>query len=209
MLFKDRRDAGRQLACALQGYLGQEALILAVPRGGVLVAVPVVKALDAEMDLIIPRKVGLPANPEVAAAAVAPDGTVLYNDKVLEACHLTPADLQGAVDRELAEIKRRLTLYRGNRPFPVMSGRLVIIVDDGIATGLTIKAALKSVRKYKPRRLVLAVPVAPPDTLTVLSPMVEDLVCLATPEPFYAVGQFYSDFRQVTDAEVQACLEGC
>ncbi|AKX95370.1 phosphoribosyltransferase [Neomoorella thermoacetica] len=209
MLFKDRRDAGQQLAGALQGYLGQGALILAVPRGGVLVAVPVVKALDAEMDLIIPRKVGLPANPEVAAAAVAPDGTVLYNDKVLEACHLTPADLQAAVDRELAEIKRRLTLYRGNRPLPVMRGRLVIIVDDGIATGLTIKAALKSVRKYKPRRLVLAVPVAPPDTLTVLRPMVEDLVCLAAPEPFYAVGQFYRDFRQVSDAEVKACLEGC
>lgn len=208
MLFKDRKDAGRRLAGALQGYRGQGALILAVPRGGVLVAVPVAEALEAEMDLIIPRKVGLPANPELAAAAVAPDGTVLYNDKVLKAYHVTPADLQGAVERELAEIKRRLTLYRGNRTAPVMEGRLIIIVDDGIATGLTIMAAIKSVRKYRPSLLVLAIPVAPPDTVKVLSPMVEDLVCLATPESFYAVGQFYRDFRQVSDAEVQACLKG-
>ncbi|MDN5345080.1 MAG: putative phosphoribosyl transferase [Clostridia bacterium] len=206
MLFRDRRDAGQQLATALQSYRDQQALIMAVPRGGVVVAAPVVAALNGELDLIIPRKVGLPANPELALAAVAPDGMVLYNWPVMGSFNLTAQNLKELVDRELQEIHRRLEVYRGDRKEPQLQGRLVILIDDGIATGLTIEAALQSLARNHPARLVLAVPVAPPETIARLRPLVDDLRCLYTPEPFYAVGQFYTDFQQVTDAEVQEIL---
>jgi len=206
MLFKDRCDAGRQLAEKLQDYRGYNVLVLAVPRGGVVVAEAIAQSLDTELDLIIPRKVGLPGNPELAAAAVAPDGTVIYNEPVLKAFDLVPGDLNAAVQRELTEIKRRLEVYRGNRHQPEITGRVVIIVDDGIATGLTITAALKSLLKAMPEKLVLAVPVAPPETLASLQPFTGEIVCLLQPTPFYAVGQFYQNFSQVSDDEVKTIL---
>jgi len=177
-----------------------------VPRGGVVVAAPVAASLAAELDLIIPRKVGLPGNPELAVAAVAPDGTVLYNQPALSAWQLRPEDIRTAIARELEEIKRRLAIYRAHKREPEIKGRVVIVIDDGIATGMTIEAALQSIKKAAPASLVLAVPVAPPDTIARLQSRVDHLVCLATPESFYAVGQFYEKFEQVTDAEVRNIL---
>ncbi|MCG0277056.1 MAG: phosphoribosyltransferase [Thermanaeromonas sp.] len=206
MLFKDRKEAGEKLARALRSFSGRNALLLAIPRGGVVVGQPVAEALEAELDVIIPRKVGAPGNRELAVAAVAPDGTVLYNEKALNLLGLRKEDLLPEIDREIREIRRRLEVYRRGREEPTIKGRVVIVIDDGLATGFTMEAALTSLRKKEPRELVLAVPVAPPETLERLRPLVEEAVCLATPEPFYAVGQFYLSFPQVEDEEVLAIL---
>ncbi|HHP50845.1 MAG TPA: phosphoribosyltransferase [Moorella mulderi] len=206
MLFKDRLEAGRRLAERLALYKDSHPIILAIPRGGVVVAEPVAEALGGELDLVIPRKVGLPANPELAVAAVAPDGTVLYNMEVMEALRLSPEDIWPLVEQERLEIKRRLKAYRGREDLPPLKDRTVIVVDDGVATGLTTAAAVEYVKKAPPQRVILAVPVAPPDTAAWLRSKVDELICLYTPEPFYAVGQFYLDFRQITDEEVKEIL---
>lgn len=207
-MFADRLDAGQRLAAALAGYRDSRPLILAVPRGGVVVAAPVAQSLQADLDIVIARKVGLPGNPELAVAAVAPDGEALFNRSALRAYGLQPADLEDGVRRETAEIARRAAAYRGERPQPRLKGRTVIVIDDGLATGFTVEAALRYIRRGQPERLVLAVPVAPPDTVTRLRPQVDELVCLAQPEPFYAVGQFYQSFEQLEDGEVTAILKG-
>ncbi|SMC00175.1 Predicted phosphoribosyltransferase [Thermanaeromonas toyohensis ToBE] len=206
MLFRDRQEAGKKLAQALSAFAGRDVLILAIPRGGVVVAGPVAAALKAELDVIIPRKVGAPGNKELAVAAVTPDGTVLYNEKALNLLGLNKEELTPEIDREIKEIERRLQVYRGTRKEPRVKGRTVIIIDDGLATGFTMEAALISLTKKEPRELILAVPVAPPDTLERLRPLVSEVVCLFTPEPFYAVGQFYHSFPQVEDEEVLAIL---
>lgn len=207
MVFRDRKEAGRKLAQALSLFSGRDVLVLAIPRGGVVVAGPVATALKAELDVIIPRKVGAPGNKELAVAAVAPDGIVLYNEKALNLLGLSKEDLSLEIDREREEIERRLRLYRGDRKEPRIKGRTVIVIDDGLATGFTMEAALVSLTKKEPRELILAVPVAPPDTLERLRPLVSEVVCLVTPEPFYAVGQFYRSFPQVEDEEVLAILQ--
>ncbi len=206
MIFENRYQAGRQLAEKLKKYHDSGALVLAIPRGGVVVAEAIVESLDARLDLMIPRKVGLPGNPELAAAAVGPDGTVIYNQQVLRAYNLQPSALQASIKRELAEIKRRLVVYGRKSDQYKISAQTVIVVDDGIATGLTITAALSSLKKKRPQKLILAVPVAPLDTLITLRPLVDELICLLQPEDFYAVGQFYRDFSQVTDDQVLAVL---
>lgn len=170
-------------------------------------AAPVAKALEADLDIVIPRKVGLPGNPELAAAAVAPDGNVIYNTLVMNTFNLRPQDIEHEIRRELAEIKRRTVAYRGQRPEPIIAGRIVIMIDDGLATGFTAEAALQYLRRAQPRRLLLAVPVAPPDTIQRLRELVDEIVCLEQPEPFYAVGQFYASFEQVQDWEVVEILQ--
>lgn len=206
MLFKDRKEAGKKLAQALNSFSGRDALVLAIPRGGVVVAEPVAEALEAELDVIIPRKVGAPGNKELAVAAVAPDGTVLYNERALNLLGLNKEDLAPEIEKEIKEIKRRLQVYRGHREEPRVKDRVVIVIDDGLATGFTMEAALVSLTKKEPRELILAVPVAPPDTLERLRSLVNEAVCLVTPEPFYAVGQFYLSFPQVEDEEVLSIL---
>ena len=209
MTFRDRSDAGRRLAKALSGYKGRNAVILALPRGGVPVAAEVAAALKAPLDLILVRKIGVPTQPELAMGAVV-DGAapiVVRNEEVIELSGTTAEEFDTTCARELAEIERRRQLYIGERPRAEIAGQVVIVIDDGIATGATTRAALQAIRNRKPKELVLAVPVAPPDTITQLRQHVDALICLETPELFGAIGYFYRDFRQVSDEEVVAILK--
>ena len=209
MDFRDRSDAGRRLAKALSSYKDRHPVVLALPRGGVPVAAEVAAALEAPLDLILVRKIGVPTQPELAMGAVV-DGTapiVVRNEEVIELSGTTADEFDAACKRELAEIERRRQLYIGERSRAEITGQVVIIIDDGIATGATTRAALQAIRNRRPKELVLAVPVAPPDTITQLRPEVDALVCLETPELFGAIGYFYRDFRQVSDQEVVAILK--
>ena len=209
MTFQDRSDAGRRLAKALSEYKGRNAVVLALPRGGVPVAAEVAAALGAPLDLILVRKIGVPAQPELAMGAVV-DGSapiVVRNDEVIELSGTTAEEFDAACATELAEIERRRQLYIGDRARAEIAGQVVIVIDDGIATGATTRAALQAIRNRKPKELVLAVPVAPPDTVTQLRPEVDALICLETPELFGAIGYFYRNFGQVSDQEVIAILK--
>ena len=208
MPFIDRTDAGRQLAKALARYINQRPVVLALPRGGVPVAAEVATELDAPLDLILVRKIGVPSQPELAMGAVVDgaDPVVVRNEEVIQLCGVSEADFNSVRDEQLAEIERRRTLYLGDRPHPKLSGRTVIVVDDGIATGATTRAALHAISMRKPNKLVLAVPVAPTETLKKLQGEADDIVCLEDYEDFGAIGLFYSDFRQVSDTEVITLL---
>ena len=204
MPFIDRTDAGRQLAKALTAYKTQSPVILALPRGGVPVAAEIATALDAPLDLILVRKIGVPFQPELAMGAVV-DGSepvTVRNEDVIGLTGVSEQEFNATRDQQLAEIERRRKLYLGNRPHPQLSGRVVIVVDDGIATGATTRAALQAILMRKPSKLVLAVPVAPTDTLRRLQGEADDIVCLEDYENFGAIGLFYSDFTQVSDTKV-------
>ena len=208
MPFVDRTEAGRKLAKALAAYKNQRPVVLALPRGGVPVAAEVAIALDAPLDLVLVRKIGVPFQPELAMGAVV-DGiepVIVRNDEVIQLCGVSETDFNAIRDEQLAEIERRRKLYLGDRPHPQLAGRTVIVVDDGIATGATTRAALRAIRMRKPSKLVLAVPVAPTDTLKKLHGEADDVVCLEDYQEFGAIGLFYSDFRQVSDTEVIAVL---
>ncbi len=208
-MFSNRREAGRKLALALARFKSEQPVILALPRGGVPVAYEVALALSAVLDVVIVRKLGAPGQPELGIGAVV-DGdqpeSVLDADSV-RLLQVSKQFIEGEIAHELKEIDRRQQLYRGSRPAVPVAGRTVIVVDDGIATGGSMRAALRGLRRAAPRKLVLAVPVAPSDTLERLRPEVDEIVCLATPPLFHAVGQFYSDFRQTSDEEVIKLLD--
>ncbi len=204
MPFRDRIDAGGQLANALLGYKRQNPVVLALPRGGVPVAAEIAAALDAPLDLVLVRKIGVPFQPELAMGAIV-DGSkpvVVRNDNVIRMAQVEESEFTAARDRELAEIERRRKLYLGDRPHPELKGQTVIVVDDGIATGATTRAALRAIRMREPRKLVLAVPVAPTESLPELRSEADEVVCLEDYENFGAIGFFYEDFRQISDAEV-------
>jgi putative phosphoribosyl transferase len=207
MLFTDRREAGERLASRLEIYRGREPLILAVPRGGVVVAGPIHEAIGGELDLIITRKIGAPHQRELAIGATSGDGFLMLNDELISRIGIFPDYIKKAAAREQAEIARRLKLYRGERPLSPVEGRLVIVVDDGVATGYTMLAGLRSLREQKPAELALAVPVGPPESFDRLKNEVEALVYLEAPVDFAAVGQFYRHFDQVSDKEVIAVLQ--
>jgi predicted phosphoribosyltransferase len=197
------------LAKALSAYKGRHPVVLALPRGGVPVAAEVAAALEAPLDLILVRKIGVPTQPELAMGAVV-DGTtpiVVRNDDVIELTGTTAREFDAACADELAEIERRRQLYIGERARAEIAGQVVIVVDDGIATGATSRAALQAIRQRKPKELVLAVPVAPAETIAQLRKEVDSLICLETPELFGAIGYFYQDFWQVSDQEVVAILK--
>ena len=204
MPFIDRDDAGRQLATALARYKDRKPIILALPRGGVPVAAKVAEALHAPLDLLLVRKIGVPFQPELAMGAVVDGASPLTvrNEEVISLAGISEREFSAVRDQQLAEIERRRKMYVGDRPHPELSGHTVIVVDDGIATGATTRAALQAVRLHKPSKLVLAVPVAPTDTLKKLTGEADEIVCLEDHEEFGAIGFFYSDFRQVSDDEV-------
>jgi len=209
MLFQNRTDAGRQLAKALLKYKGRHPVVLALPRGGVLVAAEVASALDAPLDLLLVRKIGLPIQPELAMGAVA-DGeepTVIRNNDVIDACGISPEEFDAVCNEERAEIRRRRQRYLGNRERATVEDQVAIIIDDGIATGATTLAAIRAVRGREPKEVVLAVPVAPLETLKKLRPEVDAIICLDTPEDLGAIGYFYRDFHQVSDSEVIGILK--
>lgn len=208
MPFRDRIDAGRQLAKALARYRHDKPVVLALPRGGVPVAAEIANALDAPLDLVLVRKIGVPDQPELAAGAVVDGGVpvIVRNDDIIRLANVREADFAAIRDRELAEIERRRKVYLGDRPHPRLEGRTVIVVDDGVATGATARAALRALRARKAAKIVLAVPVAPSSTLIELQSEADEVVCLEHHGDFGAIGLFYADFSQVTDATVTALL---
>jgi predicted phosphoribosyltransferase len=205
--FADRRDAGRQLAARLAGLAAESPVVLALPRGGVPVAREVADALGAPLEILAVRKLGAPHNPEFGIGAVAEDGTCVIDSEAVAVLGLLNGELDAIISREAAELSRRIALYRGERPPPELAGRTVIVVDDGVATGVTDSAALRAVRKRKPHRLLLAVPVCSREGLARLREEADEVVCLRVPEVFYGVGQQYLDFSQVSDEEVLGDLQ--
>jgi putative phosphoribosyl transferase len=204
MPFANRIDAGRQLAQALARYKGEQVVVLALPRGGVPVAAEVAGALNAPLDLILVRKIGVPVQPELAMGAVV-DGEkplVVRNEEVIALTGVDEVEFKNVCDAELAEIERRRQLYLGGRPPIDVTGRVAIVIDDGIATGATTRAALRATRARKPKKLILAVPVAPTESLAAMRKEADQVVCLEDYESFGAIGYFYSDFRQIPDQQV-------
>jgi len=204
MPFKDRRDAGRKLAAALSAYRDQQPVILALPRGGVPVAAEVATALKAPLDLVLVRKIGVPMQLELAMGAVVDGGKpiIVRNDDVISLAGVAERDFMEVCENELAEIERRRHKYLGRRPPVTVTGQTAIVIDDGVATGATTRAALRAIRARKPRRLVLAVPVAPTENLAALRADADDVICLEDHAFFGAIGFYYRDFGQVSDEEV-------
>lgn len=206
-LFRDRADAGRVLASRLAAYAGRsDVIVLALPRGGVPVAYEVARALGAPLDVFLVRKLGLPGHEELAMGAIASGGVRLINEEVVEAYNVTDAELDAVTAAEQRELDRREQAYRDGRPFPSLEGRTVILVDDGLATGATMRVAVMALRKESPARIVVAVPVAAAETCEEFRAIADDIVCAETPAPFYAVGLWYEDFAQTSDEEVHMLL---
>ena len=205
--FRDRADAGRRLAALLGAYRDDRPIVLALPRGGVVTAFEIAQALHAPLDVLVVRKLGAPAQPEFGVGAIAPNGVRIVDQASMALAGMTTADLNAVVERESAELLRRERRYRGGRQPLDVRGRTVILVDDGIATGVTVRAAIASLRKSGARRIVLAVGVCPPQTARRLRSEVDDLVAVLAPSDLVAVGLYFDDFAQVEDDEVVRMLE--
>ena len=207
MLFEDRRDAGRRLAERLAPYRDERPVVFTLPRGGVPVGFEISRSLGAPLDIIVARKLGAPGQPEFGIGAVAPGGVRVLNESAVRVLGISEDYLDWISDRENAEAARRLQLFRGDRPYPDLEARTAILVDDGLATGVTARAALRALRRLNPRRLVLAVPVCAQQTAELLRHKTDDFVCLLAPDNLEAIGLYYRDFQQVPDEEVIRLLE--
>jgi predicted phosphoribosyltransferase len=205
--FRDRREAGRLLAARLSAYANRpDVVVLALPRGGVPVAAEVARALGAPLDVFVVRKLGVPGHEEFAFGAIATGGVRVLNEDVVRALQIPDRVIDAVAAREQEELARRERVYRGDRPPLDVRGRTVILVDDGLATGATMHAAIRALRQQQPARIVVAVPTASPEACDELKRVVDDVVCATTPDPFYAVGLWYEDFSQTTDEEVRELL---
>jgi putative phosphoribosyl transferase len=205
--FQDRIDAGRRLAEKLMEYAHQpDVLVLALPRGGVPVAYEVARALDAPLDVFLVRKLGVPGHEELAMGAIATGGVRVLNQEVVGMLRVPESVIDAVAQKEQRELERREREYRGERPEPEVRDRTVILVDDGLATGSTMRAAAEALKQEGTKRLIVAVPVAPPETCEAFRSEVDQIVCVVTPEPFFGVGRWYEDFSQTTDEEVRGLL---
>jgi predicted phosphoribosyltransferase len=206
-VFHDRREAGRCLAAELKSYAHHpNAIILALPRGGAPIAYEIAKSLGLPWDVFIVRKLGVPGQEELAMGAIASGGEVVFNEDILKACRIEQEDIEAVILAEQEEINRRERIYRGDRPFPILKNRVVILVDDGIATGATMRAAIRALRQQKPLAIVVAVPVASSSSCQEISALVDEFFCPLQPDYFYAVGAHYEKFPQVKDQEVTELL---
>lgn len=203
MFFEDRADAGRQLVDKLLAYKKhKDAIVLGLARGGVVTAYEVARGLNLPLNVIVVRKIGAPANEELAIGATTETGDTLFNEDIIEMLGVSPDTIKKIIEREKKIAQERLARYRGTSPAPVLKGKIAIIVDDGIATGASMRVAIKSVRSQGVKKIVLAVPVAAPDSLRSIAKEVDEVVCLSAPPSFQAVGQFYREFDQTSDEEI-------
>lgn len=208
MVYRDRKDAGKRLAGSLMHYRGKaDVIVLGLPRGGVTVAYEVARRLQCALDIVIVRKIGFPGNPELAAGAVSETGSVVYNEDVVTAYGVSRTYLELETARQKQEIARRIALYRGGKGVPPLTGKTVILVDDGVATGATVKAAISTLKQERIAKLVVALPVASWEAQQEISPLVDEWVCLQAPIDLRSVGAYYSDFSQVEDEEVVEMLK--
>jgi putative phosphoribosyl transferase len=207
MRFHDRADAGRQLAAFLTVHANRDGVVaLALPRGGVPVAAEVARVLNLPLDVFVVRKLGVPGHPDLAMGAIATGGAQVLNQELIAELDIPPALVEQAAVRERLELERRDRLYRGDRPLPALTHRTVIVIDDGLATGSTMEAAVSALRQHRPSHIIIAAPVGAPETCLRLKPVVDEVVCAQTPTPFDAVGLWYERFDQVSDEEVIATL---
>jgi predicted phosphoribosyltransferase len=204
--FADRREAGRLLARELEAYRTPAPVVLGIPRGGVVVAAEIAESLGAELDIVLARKIGAPGNPELASGAVSEDGQLFLDERIRARLGASPQFVAQQRARQIEEIARRVALYRAARPKVPLQGRVVILADDGLATGSTMQAALWAVRREQPGRVIVAVPVGAPDTVERLAASADEMLCLRAPEDFGAVGRFYRKFDQTPDEEVVEIL---
>lgn len=202
MIYKNRQDAGQELAKKLKKYEKDNPIIIALPRGGVILGYEVAKTLKASLDIIVPRKIGAPSQPEYGIGAIAPEGVRILNMRAIESLEITEAEIEYLTETEAKEMNRRMQLYREGLEALNLEGKTVIMVDDGIATGVSTKAAVISVRKMNPKKIILAVPVCPPNTAEKFRHEVDEFLCLCEPPDFYAIGEHYDDFKQISDEEV-------
>ncbi len=205
-MFEDRVEAGKQLAQRLKKYENDSPLIVALPRGGVAVGFPIAKELHAPLEVEIVRKLGAPQNLELGIGAIAEDGVVYLDQEMLEYFQISNSTLHLIQEREMAELDRRRQLYRNGKPIGLLTNRTVILVDDGLATGVTARAAILSLKKHHPKKIIFAVPVCAQETAMHIRSMVDSITCLEHPEKFEAIGKYYADFKQVSDEEVLAQL---